>query len=333
MLNYPFRVITTTLLGCYLCLISSVTFAMSKPIAEQEVVGRGVTIQYQFYDKASLQLASTMTPLIEDAFESFTTLFGGLPRDLNGQTYRHILVTLRNGQHLGGEADPGVIHITWADEELFGYATWQTLLLHELFHLWSAESIRYQDPKEQWFNEGFAEYYAFRTAAELGLHEQKKALAILAHPVSNYLTARNLGVLSLRNAAADQRSKMENYFLIYNGGWLVALIIDMQIREDSQGEKSLDDLMQWLYQHRPRHKQLYTFDDIAAGLMLSTGLDFTGFLDDFVAGTQTVPVAKYFDLGRENWARAFDSSDKSDTRAAHQVRGYPAFIFEAHDVD
>jgi predicted metalloprotease with PDZ domain len=95
-------------------------------------------------------------------------------------------VTLRHQRFLGGESDPGLVNIGWNDDRLFCYASWQTLVLHELLYLWSAESMRCQAEIEQWFNEGIAEYYACRTAVELGVIDSNDELSILAYPISNY---------------------------------------------------------------------------------------------------------------------------------------------------
>ena len=174
----------------------------------------------------------------------------------------------------------------------FGFGSWQTLLLHELFHLWSAESFRYKDGREHWFNEGVTEYYAFKAAVQLGLVSAEDMLSKAAFPIGYYSASEGIGKISMREAGKTNNTKFDNYFLVYHGGWVVAMIIDREIRERTGGEKSLDDLMRWMYEHFPRHQKLYTFSDIINGLKTVTNSDYTDFLSRYVDGVERIPVSE-----------------------------------------
>ncbi|MDZ7869320.1 MAG: hypothetical protein U5L02_09025 [Rheinheimera sp.] len=274
-------------------------------------------LQFIFADKTAATHEAEIQQLVNKAYQHYQPLFQGYPRDLQGVPYQHLQLSVRSGDKPGGEADPGQVSLTISDQVLFGYASWQTLLLHEVFHLWNAESFRYASQQEQWFNEGITDYYAYRTACRIGLISPQQALSIAALPLGYYSSAKQQ--LSMR-AAADV-SKKQHYFLIYNGGWVVAMVLDFDIRKRSQGKHSLDDLMRWLYQHKPRHQQLYQLDDLVFGLKQSTGLDYQSFFNRYVHGTAKVPVADYFDLGRAAWQLEFNEKPSADSELLYQTLG------------
>ena len=149
-------------------------------VVKQTIKLDDITLHYEFADAQSAAKQPAFTKTIHAGFQYYRQLFGGLPRDLQGLAYADITVRIRHGKHSSGEADPQLLLLTWSDSKLFGLHSWQTLLLHEIFHLWSAESFRYHDGREHWFNEGFSEFYTFKAATELGLISARDALAIAA---------------------------------------------------------------------------------------------------------------------------------------------------------
>lgn len=274
-------------------------------------------LQFVFADKAAAPYEAEISQLVAKAYQQYQPLFQGYPRDLQGVPYRHLQLHVNTGDKPGGEADPAQVSLTISDKVLFGYASWRTLLLHEVFHLWNAESFRYASQQEQWFNEGMTDFYAYRTACRIGLISPQQALSIAALPLGYYSSTRQQ--ISMR-AAADI-SKKEHYFLIYHGGWVVAMVLDFDIRQRSQGKHSLDDLMRWLYQHKPRQQQLYQLEDLVIGLKQSTGLDYQSFFNRHVQGTEKIPVAEYFDIGRAAWQLEFNESPSADAALLYQTLG------------
>ena len=305
----------------FFCLSSFAAIGQSTPYKSLRVKNDVVQISYQFMDKASWQKEAEFTHLITRAFDIYKDIFGGLPRDLEGKKYNDFVVKVKQAKHLGGEADPNLIILTWSENTMFGYANWKALLLHELFHLWNAESIRYSTSKEHWFNEGFSEYYAYRTAAQMGLLSPEDAISMAAQPVGYYSSAKGLGSISMRDAGKNNKLKFENYFLIYNGGWVAAMTLDHDIRKRTSGRRSLDDLMKWLYANFPREKKLYDVKDIAIGLRTISDIDYQTYFDDYVLGTKVIPVADYFDLGRAAWDLKFSKAPRNQHSYLFQTLG------------
>jgi predicted metalloprotease with PDZ domain len=307
-------------IGFYSLLLTASLKAHSNETHKQ-VVLENITINYHFKDLKSLDKEAEINKLITQAFKSYTKLFHGLPRDKSGNTYYEISLHIKHGKYLGGEADPKFIDITWHDKKQFGFATWQTILLHELFHLWSAESFRYQSGKEHWFNEGFTEYYTYKTAVQLGLISSNDAFAIATKAIGFYSASKGLGTISMRDAGASNKTKFNNYFLVYHGGWVVALILDNDIRKRTNGEKSLDDLMRWMHSNYQRDKVLYTLDDLNKGLKEITNFNYIYFFNSYVNGKATIPISDYFPLSDAFWAWEFNKLNSKEYSSVYRTLG------------
>lgn len=280
-----------------------------------------VTIHYELRDALSEEKEPEITRVLVAGFNHYTSLFGALPRDGEGNEYREFTVRLRHGEHLRGEADPGLIMMTWSESTLLGYMNWKTLALHELFHLWSGESFRYVDQGEQWFNEGVSEFYTWQAASHLGLVQPVDALSSAALSIGYYHGSDRPGRLSLRQAALDDRVKRENYFLVYNGGWTAGLLIDHDIRTRTGNQHSLDDLMRWLHRNYPAQERRYGMDDLLLGLRQTTGLDYRTFFRFYIDGTRSLPVAKSLDIGAAVWAWEFQTPERSVHAALYSSLG------------
>ena len=243
-------------------------------------------------DYRTALIALTDTALLE-----FATLFGGLPKKTNGDVYDSLTIKLKEvSQGLGGEADPEIIELRVSDATIFEVFNWEVALIHEILHLWSAETFRYVDDQEQWFNEGVTEYLTYRLATKLGIIKSDKVIAAFSIPIANYVSAKGLGQYSLRSAASTDKLKKKHYFLVYQGGFVAGMVLDHEIRSQSNGKFSLDDLMAEMYQVYSRENR-YSSDSIQALIKETMGLDFSDFFKHYINGKQIIPVGHYFNMG------------------------------------
>jgi predicted metalloprotease with PDZ domain len=182
---------------------------------------------------------------------------------------------------------------TFSDDQRL---VWSGLLAHEMFHYWNGVQLSSSEPEStQWFTEGFTEYYAVLAQAHLGLISRNQFQRRLEQNMGNYqFFLQNDGFedLSLREAGAD---KTRNRMGVYNGGFVIALALDVQIHTDTDGEKSLDDVMRLLFDRFARTNSHYTLDDVVAAVSEVAGRDYTAFFQDHVYGRQPVDAAALFD--------------------------------------
>ena len=241
-----------------------------------------VTVQYA--DRATAAIDAELRQVLSGALERYQALFGAPPR--GGPALRVEVSSADEGE---GDADPGIIRLVVGRQPAFGFYDWRLTLLHEAFHLWNAESFRYADGHEEWFNEGASEFYALQTAVRLGIVTASRATVIADTVRARYRSAVGLGRISMRDAGATPELKRQHYFLVYHGGWLAARQLDRDIRSHSHEQKSLDDLMRALFRGFDADQHRYTMTDLIAQIDALTGDDFRPFFRRYIDGTDTLP--------------------------------------------
>jgi len=267
----------------------------------QTIISGDLKINYKFLDEESLEKEAEFTEIITKSFTFYKDLFGGNPRDTLDATYADFTIKVKKTNDSGGEADAKSIMFNWSENNTLGYGSWKTVLMHELFHLWNGETIRYKNGEEHWFNEGFSEFYTFQTAVRMGIVSPEEMLSTSALSLGYYTGSKGLGNISMRTAGVDDKTKFENFFLVYHGGWITAMVLDVDIRYKTNNEKSLDDVMKWLYENFLRTEKLYVTNDIISGIKITTGIDYTEFFNTYIYNSETILVSKYFDPGKALW--------------------------------
>ena len=159
-----------------------------------------------------------------------------------------------------GLPQPGQTEVSEAYRDFLG------LCSHEYFHTWNVKRIKpavYQpyDLQQEvytellWAFEGITSYYDDLALVRCGLIDEKSYLELLAQTITRVLRGKG----STRQSAAEssfntwtkyykQDENAQNAIVSYYAkGCLIALCIDLKMRQLSQSEHSLDDVMQQLW--------------------------------------------------------------------------------------
>jgi predicted metalloprotease with PDZ domain len=182
---------------------------------------------------------------------------------------------------------------------------------HEFFHSWNVERIRprslepfdFEDQNqsgELWLAEGFTNYYGPLMLKRSGLttvraFAQGMGAAIDVVTNSPGRSMRSVVEMSqmapfVDGAASTDRANFDNTFIsYYTWGSVIALGLDLTLRERSNGTITLDDFMRALWQKHGRPgtrtpgyvETPYTIDDLKSALA-SVSRD-AAFADDFFA--------------------------------------------------
>ena len=80
-------------------------------------------------------------------------------------------------------------------------------------------------------------------------------------------------------------------FLVYNGGWAVAMALDVTIMEKTDGKKTLDDFMEAMFNKYSTTP--YTFTDLVKTANEVAGSDLSDFFAQYVEGTKLLPLRDY----------------------------------------
>lgn len=170
---------------------------------------------------------------------------------------------------------------------------WANQMAHELFHYWNSDLMQadsYAD--RQWFSEGTAEYYANLTLVRNGIISEDLFKSKMEKVLALYQNYRGWREKSTSLLKAGE-SKGKDRVLVYNGGWAVALALDVTIMEATNGKKTLDDFMEEMF--NKYSETTYSYKDLIQTVNEVAGINMDDFFAKYVEGTQLLPLDKYLD--------------------------------------
>ena len=233
--------------------------------------------------KASI---SEVQGTVEALLKGYATVYGGTLKE------QILFVANPYGEkgHLGGGASGRSVSVHVGGElDEASRRFWLPLVAHIVGYLWNGtKAINFRE-QEYWFTAGFTEYYSEVVAARLGLAVESDFLRNFERIWKSYLSRQ--GELSIREAGEDKSANRE---LVYDGGCLVAAALDLQIRKRTQNRSSLDDVMQQMYREFGPTDDEFTMRDVIRIVSQITGEDFKPFFNEYVAGTERLPLEAYF---------------------------------------
>lgn len=197
-----------------------------------------------------------------------------------------------------------------------GYQTFLGLVSHEYFHTWNVKRIkpaafapydlsRPNHTELLWVFEGFTSYYDDLMLLRSGVVSEDDYLRILAKVVSAVHRNGGRHKQSVAQSSFDawtryykQDENSPNALVsYYTKGSLVALGLDIEIRQRTQQRHSLDDVMRLLWQRYGRDfyqngASGLAEDALPALIQEATGVDLTNFITRYAYGCEDVPVKK-----------------------------------------
>ena len=234
--------------------------------------------------KASI---SEVQGTVKALLKGYATVYGGTPKGqilfvanpygekghLGGGTSRRSITA-----HIGGELDETSRRF------------WLPLVSHVVGYVWAGQSGMNSKEQEYWFSAGFTQYYSKIISVRLGLASESDFLRNFERTWESYLSRQ--GELSIYEAGEDKTANRE---LVYDGGCLVAAALDLQIRKRTQNRSSLDDVMQQMYQAFGLTDAVFTMNDVIRIISQIAGENFKPFFNEYVVGTERLPLEKYFE--------------------------------------
>lgn len=150
--------------------------------------------------------------------------------------------------------------------DIKGYKRWLSFIAHEYFHLFNIKSIRpislgpfdynkENNTKMLWFSEGGTVYYEYLIGNRAGFLTQSEFFHETENIIRNYEDVPGHLFQSATESSFDtwinffNRSENAQNTTIsyYDKGFALCLLLDLKIRNATNGRKSLDDLMRTLY--------------------------------------------------------------------------------------
>ncbi len=209
------------------------------------------------------------------------------------------------------------------------YERYLTLVSHEFFHVWNVKRIRaaglgpFDYTQETyttllWAMEGVTEYYTDLLLVRAGLLTPKRYLERLADDVVTLQTTPGRQLQSLECASFDSWIKhyrpdentANTAVSYYLKGAIVGALLDLEIRARTENERSLDDVMRYLYVAYPLDGPgIPERAGYLEAIRHVTGQDLSDFFERYIGGTDELPYTDAF--GAAGLRLAWDWKDKS----------------------
>jgi len=249
------------------------------------------------------------------------------PKTKRAPMHRYVFMTMAIGDGYGGlehRASTALIcsradlPVQGQKEMTDGYRTYLGLCSHEYFHTWNVKRIKpaafapYDLRSEGytallWLFEGFTSYYDDLMLVRAGVIDEAAYLKLVAKTINGVLRGSGRTKQSVAESSFDAWTKYyrqdENspnaIVSYYTKGSLIGLALDLTIREETGGRRSLDDVMRALWQRYGR--DFYEGKALGQGVSETeaealfdevTGLKLKRFFDRHVHGTDDLPLDK-----------------------------------------
>ncbi len=239
------------------------------------------------------------------------------PRSKKAPFARYTFMTLAVGDGYGGLEHRNSTALICKRDDLpyegmkeatTGYRTFLGLASHEYFHSWNVKRIRpaafvpYDLTRENhtrllWAFEGFTSYYDDLLLARAGLLTEAQYLETLATTLTTVMQRTSRLKQSAAESSFDAWIKYyrqdenapNSVVSYYQKGSLVALALDLTIRIETKGRRSLDDVMRLLWRHFKDAGADYAGvdeDGVLAAAEEATGLALRRVLREWTEGTR-----------------------------------------------
>lgn len=232
------------------------------------------------------------TDMAQGVLQYYTDLMGGIPRLHTQDATIKSVVVINPSEKTDGEALGNNISILLeSDGDQMSQVIARFIFAHEFFHLWNGKSFTPQADDTEWFKEGFTNYYTLKALHHIGYLNDESFLEFLANFFyQKYDSDDGVGNLSMSNGEL----KHDHWGLIYSGGMFVAIAQDMQIRSASNNEKSLDEMMRFMFDNYTGSS--YNIGDVERALNTLSNDSQEDFFNRYIVGTERIPLSQYLEL-------------------------------------
>ncbi|HTD21549.1 MAG TPA: PDZ domain-containing protein [Terriglobales bacterium] len=179
---------------------------------------------------------------------------------------------------------------------------------HEFFHLWNVKRIRPASlepvdyvhenyTRALWFSEGVTNTVQEILLLRAKILDEKEFLAGLAREVRTLQLRPAHSTQSVEEASLDtwfdkysQYRAPERSISYYNKGEILGVLLDLAVRRESDGQKSLHEVFEWMNQHYAKQDRFFNDSEgVRTAVEAVTGKDFGWFFRAYVSGVEELP--------------------------------------------
>jgi predicted metalloprotease with PDZ domain len=174
---------------------------------------------------------------------------------------------------------------------------------HEFFHIVTPLTIHskeiqyfdYNDPKMSehlWMYEGVTEYFANLFQINQGLIDEAEFYSRIADKIEQAKSLNDTMSFTVMSKNVLEQPYKDQYLNVYQKGALIGMCVDIIIREKSNGERGILDLMHKLSEEYGVEKP-FNDNELFDKITKLTYPEVGEFLKTYVAGTTPIPYDQY----------------------------------------
>ncbi len=175
---------------------------------------------------------------------------------------------------------------------------------HEFFHIVTPLSVHskeihffdFNTPKMSqhlWMYEGITEYFANLFQVNQGLIDDNEFYQRMAGKITNSQRFSDTMPFTKMSAEVLKKEYKDAYLNVYEKGALIAMCLDIKIRELSNGERGILDLMQKLSKEYGNEKP-FEDNELFDKIVSVTYPEIRTFLDTYVSGSTPLNYEEFF---------------------------------------
>jgi predicted metalloprotease with PDZ domain len=247
----------------------------------------------------------------QQIIQTEATMFGGLPYD------RYLFLLHLTSQGFGGlehKSACSLIYPRFSFQPEESYHRFLQLVAHEFFHLWNVKRIR---PKalevfdydaenytpSLWFSEGTTSYYDILIPLRAGIYDACTYLKNLSKEITRYLTTPGRLVQPLSESSFDAWIKLyrrdansdNSQISYYLKGEMVTLLLDLLIRTRHNNQRSMDQVLQQLWQTFGQPEVGFTPAELQTVIESVADADLSDFWHRYLDTTEELPFNEYLE--------------------------------------
>ena len=280
--------------------------------------------------------------------QTHCSMFGELP-EIN----EYIFLTMVTGDGYGGLEHRSSTSLmcsrddlplkTESNEPNEKYRNFLGLCSHEYFHTWNIKRIKPKQffpynltsetyTRQLWAFEGITSYYDELALVRSKVISIESYLELLGQTMTRVLRGKGRFNQSIAESSFEAWTKFykqdesapNTIVSYYAKGALLALCLDLTIRKHSDDEKSLDDVMRYLWQHYGKTSTGLAEGEIEKIVSDISETDLSDFFEKYLYGVEELPLADLLaDVGISFNLRPTTSADdkggKPESEKNHNI--------------
>jgi predicted metalloprotease with PDZ domain len=188
------------------------------------------------------------------------------------------------------------------------------LIAHEYFHLWNVKRIHpealgpfdYENENYThllWVSEGFTSFYQDDLIRRAGMMSEDDYLRYMASDLNSIENSPGQEVQAVAESSWDawikyyrrNENSQNTTVSYYSKGGVIGLLLNIEILAESKGDKSLDDVMKYLWeQYYKKQNRGFTDAEMQQACEVVAGKSLQSFFDNYVWGTTAIDYDYFF---------------------------------------